>query len=295
MPRRKTYETHVIKNPLLPFVFHPSKYGAQSIYCGLNWHENLEILYCTDGSATIVLDARQYTFAPGTIAIANAYCVHTTMQEKELDYHCLIIDKSFCVENGLDTSMMQFREIIREEQAIQAMEAVVHAYQRYNEEDLCAVADIRHAVLGLLLTLSKHYLAENGQDQQLFASRERVKQVVAYIRNHFAAHISLQDIADAVGISKYHLSREFRKFTGSTVFETINLTRCAEAKTMICQGMPVSEAAFNCGYTNLSYFTRSFKKYIGKKPSAFFVKQHGNTKECTAQKNLTNGAIGHMV
>lgn len=31
MPRKKTYETHVIQNPLLPFVFHPSKYGAQSI------------------------------------------------------------------------------------------------------------------------------------------------------------------------------------------------------------------------------------------------------------------------
>ena len=274
MPRRKTYETHVIKNPLLPFVFHPSTNGAQSIYCGLNWHENVEILYCTHGSANIVLDAQQYPFCPGTIAVANAYCVHTTMQEKQLDYHCLIIDKSFCQENGFDTSMIQFREIIREERAIEAMEAVVRAYEGYNGDDLCAIADIRYAVLGLLLTLSKYHLTGIGHDQQLFASRERVKQAVAYIRNHFASQISLQEIADAVGISKYHLSREFRKFTGSTVFETINMTRCAEAKNMICQGMAVSEAALTCGYTNLSYFTRSFKKYIGEKPSAFSVKQN---------------------
>ncbi len=274
MPRKKTYETHIMKNPLLPFVFHPSTNGAQNIYCGLNWHENVEILYCTNGSATIVLDARQYPFCPGTIAVANAYCVHTTMQEKQLDYHCLIIDKSFCQENGIDTSFLQFQEIIREESAVRAMEAVVRAYEAYNAEDLYAVADIRYAVLGLLLTLSKHYLVSTGQDPQVFASRERVKRAVAYIRNHFSSPVSLQEVADAVGISKYHLSREFRKFTGSTVFETINMTRCAEAKNMITQGMPVSEAAFNCGYTNLSYFTRSFKKYIGEKPSAFSVKQN---------------------
>ena len=271
--RKKTFETHIIKDPLLPFVFHPSKYGAQSIYCGLNWHENVEILYCTNGSATIVLDARQHPFCPGTMAVANAYCVHTTMQEKQLDYHCLIIDKSFCLENGIDTSLVQFQEIIREETAVRAMEEVVRAYRAYRQEDLCSVADIRYAVLGLLLTLSKHHLVSTGQDPQLFASRERVKQAVAYIRNHFASQISLLEIADAVGISKYHLSREFRKFTGSTVFETLNMTRCAEAKNMICQGLAVSEAALTCGYTNLSYFTRSFKKYIGSKPSAFSVKQ----------------------
>ena len=72
-----------------------------------------------------------------------------------------------------------------------------------------------------------------------------------------------------MGISKYYLSREFKSFTGRTIFDTINTFRCADAKHLISKGATVSEAAAACGLENLSYFSRTFKKYVGKLPSQY--------------------------
>lgn len=266
---KSSYETHVIANPLLPFRFHaPTPYeGCKR--CSPNWHENIEILVCTRGNATFVLDGRQYSFQPGDICIANAYCVHTTTQEQELDYHCLIVDKKFCEENGIYTSDILFREWIRDAGTLAAFSAVVEAYNAYREEDPFCVAEIRYAVLGFLRKLCRCHVISTGREYRSTAVRERIKKAIEYINANYAGAVTLQEIADHTGISKYYLSREFKEFTGSTIFDTINMTRCAEAKRLLEAGSSVSEAALSCGYENLSYFTRSFKKHIGEKPSHF--------------------------
>ena len=93
-----------------------------------------------------------------------------------------------------------------------------------------------------------------------------------YIRSNFTKKLSLDNIAIYVGISKYHLCREFKTLTGNTIIEFINTLRCTEAKRLIEKGMRVSEAAYTCGFDNLSYFSRTFQHIIGHEPS-FFAKK----------------------
>lgn len=268
----QSYETHIISNPLLPFLFHGLTNKFECKRCSPNWHENIEFLVCTRGSACIMFDGRQYPFTPGDIGVSNAYCVHTTTQEDQLDYHCLIVDKSFCEANGIRSSDIRFRELIRDPEATEAFGKVAEAYTAYRPEDPFCIADIRYAVLGFLRVLCRKHVI-SGNTFHSSAARERVKRAIEYIKANYARSICLQDIADFAGVSKYHMTREFKEFTGSTVFDTLNMTRCAEAKRMIEGGASVSEAALSCGYENLSYFTRTFKKHLGEKPSVFCKKQ----------------------
>lgn len=270
---RISYETHIVSNPLLPFRFHAVTPNPGCKRCTPNWHENIEILVCTRGSAWFMFDGRQHRFQPGDICIANAYCVHTTIQEQNLDYHCLIIDKNFCEENGIRTTDIFFRERIQDREAQEAFSQIVTAYIAYNIEDPYCIADIRYAVLGFLRVICRKHIISSGASRTS-AARERVKRAIEYIKTNYSHSISLQDIADFAGISKYHLTREFKEFTGSTVFDTLNMTRCAEAKRLIEGGATVTEAALSCGYDNLSYFTRTFKKHLGEKPSQFCRKQN---------------------
>ena len=53
-----------------------------------------------------------------------------------------------------------------------------------------------------------------------------------------------------------------------TVIEYVNILRCKEAKRLISEGQSVSEAAIASGFNNLSYFTRTYKKYVGELPSS---------------------------
>ena len=274
---KSSYETHFITNqlPLLPFRVHKLLPDGTSKHCTPNWHENIEILVCVRGSALIMFDGRQYTFHPGDICIANAYCVHTTVQEQNLDYHCLIIDTNFCEENGIRATDIFFREWIHDPDAQHAFQEIIDAYAAYTPDDPYCIVDIRYAVLGFLRILCRKHIISSGASQASVA-RERVKKAIKFIKTNYMKSISLQEIADFVGISKYHLTREFKEFTGSTVFDTLNMTRCAEARRMIESGASVTEAALSCGYENLSYFTRSFKKHLGEKPSVFCKKEHNS-------------------
>jgi len=59
----------------------------------------------------------------------------------------------------------------------------------------------------------------------------------------------------------------FKQCTNVSIFEFLNSHRCSEAKKLLRQEHTVSEAAFACGFENLSYFSRTYKKYIGVLPN----------------------------
>ena len=99
------------------------------------------------------------------------------------------------------------------------------------------------------------------------ATQERIKELIRYIRENLDKDLNLDIIAGQIGISKFYLSREFKKQTGQTLVSHINETRCKEAKRLIESGMSISAAALSCGFENLSYFSRIYKRMIGKLPS----------------------------
>lgn len=265
--RSYVYETHAMRDPLLPFIYHHSFKVSQRN--GLpNWHENIELLYCTGGKGWIQCGPDSHPFAQGDIFVVNADTPHSICSEGSVLYQCLIIDNSFCAGNGIPITQLHFQSSIRDETLNDLFCQVSAAYEDFDSSRLCAVADIRCAVLQLLRYLCTHYTTEKPA-QTGSAANAHVKDAMIYIRKHLSDPISLDDLAEHVGISKFHLSREFKAFTGKTVIQTVNLIRCTEAKSMIENGAAVCDAAVSCGFENLSYFTRTFKKTFGILPSAF--------------------------
>lgn len=260
------YETHILPDPLLPFIFHP-RYCHSRHQCPPNWHENIEILHCTDGSGYVKCGAQALPFCQGDIFVVNADVPHSVGSDQTVTYRCLIIDNSFCAANGIPVSQLHFKDRIQDPNLAALFEEVTAAYSSHSRGDTHAAAGIRHAVLGLLLQLWSHYCVPKPPDSHTEADK-LVKDTLTFIRQNLSESITLDAIADCIGVSKYHLSRQFKLFTGKTVIETVNLIRCTEAKRLIEGGMRVSAAASACGFENLSYFTRTFKKQFHTLPSS---------------------------
>lgn len=260
------YEVHVMNRPLLPFIFH------LDTVCGhppvaLNWHKNIELLFVTEGRGEILCGGVPFSLEAGDLFIINSDVLHATGSAEMLRYYCLILDSGFCADNGVFVEHLHFQEHIRDEDLARAFRRIAAAWeQNRQEETTVSVLEIRLAVLQLLTLLCSRYItgASSGSDTP---SGWRVKAAMTYLRTHYAEPLTLDGLARQVGISKYHLSREFKAVTGSTVFELLNRTRCAEARRLMESGMSVSAAAVSCGYDNLSYFTRAFKKRFGCLPS----------------------------
>ncbi|GBF78217.1 DNA-binding response regulator [Paenibacillus sp. 598K] len=107
-------------------------------------------------------------------------------------------------------------------------------------------------------------------DQGQYRYRLEVRQAFVYIRDHLQAPLTLQLIAEQVGLSPHHLSRLFREETGSTVGETITRLRMEKAVELLSQtNMKVYEVAERIGIPSYRYFTQLFRKWTGLAPTDY--------------------------
>lgn len=262
MSYETVYEPHIFPDPLLPFIFHKDTMRRWERYCFPNWHNNTEILHITEGFGSVCLDTVEHPVAAGDIVVINSNVLHSTYGTADrFVYDCLIVDHGFCKACGIDTERLLFEAVIRDEALSESLVAVRKAY---DGDGLCRAARIRRAVLDVLICLREEHTAEASHVEN---GLERVKAAMLYMRQNMEKPLSLDGIAAEVGISKYYFSREFKRATGQTPVEYLNKARCREAGQMIRDGSSVSEAARRCGFENLSYFTRTYKKHIGELPS----------------------------
>ena len=97
-----------------------------------------------------------------------------------------------------------------------------------------------------------------------------IKQAIGLIRSDASRDLSLDEVANFVGLSKYYFAREFRRVTGYTFVSYVNLTRCEKAKALLTQNeMSIGEIGRACGFSNQSYFTRTFRAYTGRLPGVY--------------------------
>ena len=98
------YETHVMKDPKIPFIFHKNtKLNALHSYRVCNWHENVEIIHVVQGRGIITVDTQPLEVKEGDTVVINANSLHQfETKEDTFCYHCLIVDRAFCSANYFD-------------------------------------------------------------------------------------------------------------------------------------------------------------------------------------------------
>ena len=232
--------------------------------CITNWHENLEILLCINGQGSIILDDRRYVFNKDNIIVVNSNVIHSLKSITKLEYICLHLSIEFCRENGIDISSVHFLELIADDREL--ITTLEELLKENNGNSEIKPAKVKALVLKILIRLYENFRSDEPSAGNDSRSASRIKKTILYISHNLNKQITLDDVATHVGINKYQLAREFKAETGKSIFEFINSLRCRSAMAMLKKGVSVSETAENCGFQNLSYFSRTYKKYIGELP-----------------------------
>ncbi len=98
----------------------------------------------------------------------------------------------------------------------------------------------------------------------------RMGQVMAYILSNSQEKLTLQEVSAVANLSKEAFCRFFKERTGKTFTEFVSQIRIHQACQLLQDtDYSISEIAFQCGFQNLSYFNRSFKKYQRETPKEF--------------------------
>jgi AraC family transcriptional regulator of arabinose operon len=90
---------------------------------------------------------------------------------------------------------------------------------------------------------------------------DKLQAVRTYLNQNFRKKISLDQLAEEFYISKYHLSREFKRIYGVTILNYITAKRITYAKELLrFTNQSIEEIAAACGYPDASYFNKVFLK-----------------------------------
>ena len=237
-----------------------------------NWHNNIEIQICCEGSGYVILNGVRTEIDMGDIVAVNCNTIHFTGTDDYIKYHCIIIDNDFCRNSGIDCADIQFENVFKNPAIMDSITETVKTYK--NSVDVCYKAKLQYLILGILIEMRLYHtknISVSKYDAKYF---KEVKETILYIQSNYNKKITLEKLSKETYIDKYTLSKKFKEFTGITIVDYINNYRSKQALLMIQNGEQIGSAARLCGFNNISFFTKTFKKYTGNLPS--FYKKKGS-------------------
>jgi YesN/AraC family two-component response regulator len=108
-----------------------------------------------------------------------------------------------------------------------------------------------------------------------------------YIWENYTRKISLQEIADASGLSAPYFSTIFKDEMGENLSSYLNRLRVEKASRMLLEtDLSLSEIAGSCGFEDQSWFSKIFKSYTGVSPGKYRG-QGGGTIHEISEDNLS--------
>lgn len=122
-------------------------------------------------------------------------------------------------------------------------------------------------VTSIIARLMKKVGIENGGQQPVALPEWRIRKLQAFVQQQLAEDISLDDMADATGLSRRQFSRAFSAQLGETPFRWLSRQRIEQAKVMLKEtDSPLYWIAEACGFSDQSHFSKAFKQALGVTP-----------------------------
>jgi len=130
------------------------------------------------------------------------------------------------------------------------------------QKKLMDAQELREAI-EIIIAFVNNVMEENA-NSRLDNTDLLIKKAVQYIEDNYSNKISLDDIAGHVGISKYYFSVLFKKEKEITFSNYLNSVRIDKAKQLLKNPqVTVSAVAYELGFNDPQYFSKTFKKYAG--------------------------------
>ena len=171
------------------------------------------------------------------------------------------------------------RFLLKPSKKQEIVEAVKQAIEQIEK-----ISSREKTVLEMQKQMKKLYGIEEivKNKKEVAASSEEVEQTtyvihqaITYMKEHYAENIELQTLADELYVSTWHLSKLFKKETGSNFVDLLNEIRIGEASRLLLESnYKVYEIAEMVGYSDIAYFSRIFKKFTSLTPSQYRNQMH---------------------
>lgn len=269
-------------------VFHYRDTHIQEV--ALHHHDFYEIYFFLSGNVSYNIESRSYRLTPGDVLLISPNELHQPMFAPEnQNYERIVlwlnkafleqfdqpgqkVTRCFDTEHPLHTNLIRLDGVSRELVNYLLTQLLNERGSEEYAAELYAMA-----LLAQILVLINRLAERTGQSTEPKDNADSVVyRVLGYINEHYYEDLSLDFLANKFFISKYHLSREFNRLVGTSVYRYIIQKRLVMAKQMMSTGTPSSTVYQHCGFGDYSNFYRAFKAEYQISPKEFIASLRGD-------------------
>lgn len=239
----------------------------------LHHHDFYEIYFLISGDVTYTIESRQYHVAPGNLLLISPQELHQICIRPEMSAYerfVLWVDPKLLsrlstplsdLTRNLNLSSPKQSNLIqlKSEDKSNLHKLFEQLWQEMGTEGYGSDLLRNSLLVQLLVAINRLSANPKSVLAEVTHSTKAVSDVVDYINLHYNEPLSLDMLAEQVFVSKYHLSHEFNRQVGTSVYRYIQKKRLLIARQLLAQGKRPNEVYLNCGFTDYAGFYRAFR------------------------------------
>lgn len=212
-------------DPLFPYITYLCSIPLDFGYVPMHWHDEMEIIYIKKGNGTITVDFTQHTVSAGDIALILPGQLHSIGQfeSESMEYENIIFHPNMLISKKTDTCNTDYLvPLLSGNVSLPLLYtpdsphyAEISACIDANDE-ICKTYPSGYQLfikgqLFLLFYILFHKCSTkepSGKDRS--KSLEKMKLILKYVENNYMEKITIEDIANEVGLSQSHFMKYFK-------------------------------------------------------------------------------------
>ncbi|MDO5416217.1 MAG: AraC family transcriptional regulator [Lachnospiraceae bacterium] len=249
----------------------------------LHIHDNgFELLFFIAGKVTYFYETSIYTMQPGDILLVPPDTIHGYQTHEDSYYERIPLHIQRNLMLSLSTEKTSLLDAFQdpEHRIVHLSKPEMNQFIYYtdtiiklNEEKPYGYDILTHAYL-LILLLIVNTAYRNTYSTAKDISPAVIRNALDYINAHLTDNLTVQSIADELGISSSRLSHLFKEHTGSSVWNYVMVKRLLLARALLMEGKAVIDACYESGFRDYSHFNKAFSKTFHIAPGRFLKEQH---------------------
>ena len=264
-----------------PFAFYDVTPRHPQYNMPLHWHSEFEVIRVLSGEFCLNVNSAQLPMKVGDYAFINGGLLHGGTPIA-CHYQCIVFNMDFFTRNlpicTMELHRIQMNELLLPEHLSAGDGKFIHPLKEAFDgmaraEDSPAA---RLQTIGALCRFfarileNERFIRRPGVSIQIKKKITQYKTILAFIENHYAEKITLDDLANCVAMNKNYFCKFFFDLTQRSPVEYLNYYRIEIAcEQLVRTDKNITEVALDCGFSDVSYFIKVFKKYKGITPSQY--------------------------
>ncbi len=240
--------------------------AGQKIMPDMHYHDSYELYYLEAGSREYFVDDKFFSVTAGNFVLISPSKFHRTGGAYAL--RTLV---------GFTSNFLsKTYSPVASKNLLKCFDEVLICPPEHMQKDLkkllkimaeCKTETDFGIYLGMLLKQLSACKSETTYDEQISG-------IITYINHHFSELHSIDQIANYMHVSKYHLCRIFKDAMGITLINYLNNIKIKNACTFLeSTNKGILEISHLCGFNSLAYFSNVFKKITGYSPLKYKKRQ----------------------